>query len=274
MRQEFLAFDTFNLDALIERAIGLLRLHEPRDGEYYGCFSGGKDSVAIKELARLAGVRVSWHYNVTTIDPPELVRFIKREHSDVKFERPKHGNFFHRMETTGFPTRRNRWCCREYKETASPIGAILIFGIRAEESKRRAAAWKDLTHIRRGGWAVSPILQWREDHVWDFIRGRDLPYCKLYDEGFDRLGCIGCPMSRAGRLKQFERWPRFEANWRRAFQRIWDKRAHKKQRDGREWFGSARFKSCEELWQWWLSDGPVPPDEGEESCQMHLDAWS
>ena len=55
------------LPALVERACALLRLHQP-EGDYYGAFSGGKDSCVIKELARLAGVRVTWHYNVTTID--------------------------------------------------------------------------------------------------------------------------------------------------------------------------------------------------------------
>jgi len=93
----------FKLPVLEKKAIGLLQLHEPKDAPYYGCFSGGKDSVVIKELARRAGVRIVWHYNVTTIDPPELVRFIRREHPDVAFERPKHP-FFVEMRTHGFPT--------------------------------------------------------------------------------------------------------------------------------------------------------------------------
>lgn len=57
------------LPALVERAISVLRANEPPEG-YYGCFSGGKDSVCVKEVTRLAGVKAVWHYNVTTIDPP------------------------------------------------------------------------------------------------------------------------------------------------------------------------------------------------------------
>ena len=76
------------LEDKIRNAIGLLQLHEPMakrispDG-YWLAFSGGKDSCVIKELARMAGVAFLPVYNVTTIDPPELVRFIKREHPDV-----------------------------------------------------------------------------------------------------------------------------------------------------------------------------------------------
>jgi phosphoadenosine phosphosulfate reductase len=267
------------LPALVERACALLRLHQP-EGDYYGAFSGGKDSCVIKELARLAGVRVTWHYNVTTIDPPELVRFIKREHPDVQWNKPKHGNFFHRMEKKGFPTRVARWCCDEYKESVAPRGSVMIFGVRAAESPRRKAAWQDVTfHTRTKAWCVSPILSWSDADVWEFIRSRGLPYCSLYDEGFKRLGCIGCPMARAaGKRKEFDRWPKFEVLWRRAFQRIWERRSGSLQRDGRVWFGNVYFTGWEQMWEWWLSNDGLPAkltDEDEEdSCQTALDMFS
>ena len=40
----------------------------------------------------MAGVRFNAVYNQTTIDPPELVRFIKTHHADVAWDHPKHGN--------------------------------------------------------------------------------------------------------------------------------------------------------------------------------------
>jgi phosphoadenosine phosphosulfate reductase len=243
---------------VIDRAIKLLRQHEPPGG-YYGCFSGGKDSVAIKELARLAKVNVVWHYNKTTIDPPELVRFIRSEHPDVVFERPKHGNFFNRAaEVKGFPTRRQRWCCEEYKESTTTPGAVLIMGIRAEESASRARRWSEVQpHWKTGALTVQPIIDWASDELWDFIRGEGVAYCSLYDEGFHRLGCIGCPMSRTGRLKQFQRWPVFEQKWMRVFARIWE-RKHGTMWRGRPWFGDRYFDSWEQMWEWWLCDRPLP----------------
>jgi len=85
VRQQFLP--TLQPEDHVKRAIRLLQEHEPPEG-YYGAFSGGKDSCTIKALAKMAGVKVRWHYNHTTIDAPELVRFIKSEHSDVEWNEP------------------------------------------------------------------------------------------------------------------------------------------------------------------------------------------
>jgi len=256
--------------ALIQASLETLRQYAPKDGvPYWGCFSGGKDSIVIKELARMAKVPVEWHYSVTTIDPPELVHFIRREHGDVSFDRPPE-NFFTVALRRGFPTRVARWCCEEFKESKSPPGRVMILGVRAAESPRRAANWSTLTYHRRSKThAVLPILHWRDDDVWRFIRENGLPYCSLYDEGWKRLGCVGCPMARA-RARDFARWPGYEKQWRRLFQRIWEKRAGTKQRDGREWFGTARFDNWEQMWEWWKLESPLPKEE----CQGTLELWS
>lgn len=130
-------------DRLIESSIDTLRMFDPGEwwrsradwycSPYWGCFSGGKDSIVIKELARLAGVPVEWHYNVTTIDPPELVQFIRQHHPDVIFERPKRGCYA-AVASRGMPTRQCRWCCDEFKESRAPRGTRLILGVRNAES--------------------------------------------------------------------------------------------------------------------------------------------
>lgn len=47
----------------------------------------------------------------------------------------------------------------------------------------------------KGKHIINPIIDWEEDDVWEFIKAYDVPYCTLYDKGYKRLGCIGCPMS-------------------------------------------------------------------------------
>jgi len=253
---------TYSLDSDLAESIEIVRANAPADGSpYYGLFSGGKDSVALREVARIAGVAVEWHYNVTTIDPPPVVRFIQRHHADVRWVRSKHGPFFRRAaEVKGFPTRRSRWCCQEYKESRVPSDRVLLMGIRAEESARRAARWKNVqTHWRSGATVVNPLLLWDSEELWQFIRGASVPYCSLYDEGFHRLGCVGCPMARArGKRLAFNRWPKFEERWRYVFRRTWERRHGTTQRDGRPWFGDAYFHDWEEMWQWWLSDAGLP----------------
>lgn len=260
------------IEELTAKAIKALQMFEPVDRPYWGCFSGGKDSIVIKELARMAGVNVQWYYNQTTIDPPELIYYMREHHGDVEWLKPEQ-NFFSAIVKNGFPTRRNRWCCRVFKESRSPVGATLILGVRAAESPRRRATWKLVTHhtVTKSN-ALAPIVAWTDADVWAFIRDRGLPYCSLYDEGFERLGCIGCPMAGPGRKMQFARWPGYERAWKRAFRKLWEHRAGRPTRNGGEWFGTARFDGWEEMWKWWLNDDPLP-GTGEE-CQGMLDLWS
>ena len=243
---------------------------------YNLCFSGGKDSVVIMELAKMAGVKFAAHYNVTGIDPPELVRFIKEEHPDVKFNRAPRPFFKTLVESKGIPTRKLRWCCAIYKEQGGS-DKVKILGVRAAESTSRKEHWRILTPWKKGGrngtetsgWCVAPILHWSDKDVWKFIKDKGIPYCKLYDEGFKRLGCIGCPMAMGHRREQFVRWPKYEAAWKKAFEQYWTRcnKAYKGKtnpRTGRIYF-ACRFESPEKMWEWWMSN-----DKSPDGCNMGL----
>jgi phosphoadenosine phosphosulfate reductase len=71
----------------VQRAIDIVRSFEPPEG-YYLADSGGKDSTATKAILRMAGVKFESHYNVTTVDPPELVRFVIRQNEAVIYDMP------------------------------------------------------------------------------------------------------------------------------------------------------------------------------------------
>ena len=258
------------IEQLLKESIRLLQKHEPPDG-YWGAFSGGKDSIVIKHLARVAGVRVDWHYNVTCIDPPQVISFMREHHRDVRWERSRHGNFFKHMEKKGLPpTRHVRWCCEKYKEHSNPSGRVLLMGIRAEESPKRASLWQPVTYMTRTkSDAVLPILSWPSEELWEYIRGENIPYCSLYDEGFTRLGCIGCPLPGPPiQRKEFDRWPGFERRWRLAFKRMWEIHAGRIVRGGTEWFGSVYFDGWEQMWEWWMSNGPLPSRKKDKQLDL------
>ena len=69
---------------------------------------------------------------------------------------------------------------------------------------------------------INPIIDWEEEDVWEFIKEvAKVPYCELYDQGYTRLGCIGCPLQgREGMLADFERYPRYKNLYIMAFDRM------------------------------------------------------
>jgi len=257
-------------EELVKRATELFIKHEPADGHgYWLAFSGGKDSVVIKKLAELAGVKFTANYNNTTIDPPELVHFIKIVHPDVIWHNPPM-NMMTMVATAPKtpPTRQGRWCCSVYKERGG-AGRVKVFGVRAAESKARATRWHEVSQDRNGDLVICPIVYWTDKQLWQFIKAYELPYCTLYDEGFTRIGCVGCPL--AGPKKQsaeFARWPRYEQNWRRAIYRNWENRHDKiNHRTGKPVY-QAKFKSAKDFWIWWRTKRL--PDYLRGNCQTEM----
>ena len=77
----------YDLGDYIKESLDFLRKHEPPEGFFVG-FSGGKDSITTLQLCALAGVKHQAFYTYTTIDPPEVVRFIRAHYPQVQWLRP------------------------------------------------------------------------------------------------------------------------------------------------------------------------------------------
>ena len=255
------------LRSKVEMAIKRLRTFEPQEG-YYVAFSGGKDSQCVYHLCDMAGVKFDAHYAVTSVDPPELVRFIKEHYPDVRFERQydKNGHPITMWSLIAShtlpPTRKVRYCCASLKEPGGQ-GRIVVTGVRWAESasrknthdvvdirgkrakktaKNEGAEYRENAHgdlvmnddndaarrtveqcYRTRKTMVNPIVDWTDADVWEFLNGSGIPHCSLYDEGFKRLGCIGCPLSGSkNMIRDFERWPKYKELYIRAFQKMID----------------------------------------------------
>lgn len=233
----------------ITTAINVIREHEPTDG-YYVAFSGGKDSVVVIDLVRRAGVKYDAHYNITGIDPPELFYFIRDEYPDVVRHRPKQTMWALIKRKRMPPTRRIRYCC-EYLKEDSGRNRVVVTGVRkAESTKRSKRKVFEKDTRNKATYFLNPIIDWGDHDVWDYIKTNNIPYCKLYDEGFKRLGCIGCPMAgRAGREKEFARWPAYERLYRKAFEIAAKGNIEML---GDRYANGGRWKDGDTMFDWWM----------------------
>lgn len=248
--------------SLIRRAEKLALTMQPEEGFHVG-FSGGKDSQAVLELVKMAGVKYRAVYNVTTNDPADNVRFIKHHYPDVEFSIPEK-SYFQLIAQKGVPTMFNRWCCALFKETAG-VGYVVLTGVRKEESRKRAAyeevgKWSrskdkkesvDLDKMEAnefrcvGGkdkFMVYPILEWTEKDVWDFIAMRGLPVNPCY-KTHKRVGCVFCPFARQKEVRAYcETHPQLKAAFIHAIERYIEREKNHQ-----------NLTSAEDYFDWWLS---------------------
>lgn len=245
-----------SLQEKVDKSIHIIKRMEPialkyRPDGFIVAFSGGKDSQVIRTLANMAEVKHIVKYQWTTIDPPEVYHFIRSEYPDVIIERPQE-SFWHLCYRHGIlPTQYKRFCCRELKESRDSL-CVTLTGVRAAESYRRAIRQEVEIQTRRrhpdyirgtldqfnmyreshidcisgkDKLIVNPIIDWSESDVWDFLNYIDQPTCELYDRGYNRVGCLFCPMASRRSLHMMEHdYPKYKAAFIRLIHRIRQKR--------------------------------------------------
>ena len=108
----------------------------------------------------------------------------------------------------------------------------------------------------KGKRICNPIVDWTDRDIWDYIRSERLPMNPLYDMGFFRVGCIGCPMAGKRRWMEFSIFPTYKQAYMRAFGRMLDV-IHA---EGIP----TKWKTAGDVFSWWMEDGQI---EG----QMSLD---
>lgn len=245
------------------------------------CYSGGKDSDVLVELALRSGIDFEVVNSHTTADAPETVRYIRQRFKELEekgvkctIEYPTYKD--QRISLWALipikkmpPTRLIRYCCDVLKETSGD-GRAVATGVRWAESTQRKngrGIYEDFNPNKekkiiltndndekrqliercqmRAKTIVNPIIDWSEADVWDYLRDCGCPSNPLYQCGFDRVGCIGCPMASNKRYMEFRRYPKYKELYIRAFDKMIASDPSR-----------YSWKNGQECFEWWMGEDP------------------
>lgn len=209
---------TSELEKKVNQAIKLLQSVQKAypNEQIEVCYSGGKDSDVILELAKMAKINYRAIYKNTTIDPPRTIAHVKSK--GVEIRQPTM-TFLDIIRKKNIPTMRARTCCRILKEYK--ILDVAIQGIRRSESQKRKKRYKATEPIKCRIYGskkckaqiILPILEWSDTDVAEFIKERNIKCHPLYydEQGAfhveRRLGCLGCPLKSDRGLGDYKKYP-------------------------------------------------------------------
>lgn len=176
------------------------------------------------------------------------------------------------------PTRRVRYCCSELKESGCK-NRMIATGIRwAESNSRKERAVYESIENRpekkikvsdekmllsdneenrrlfercelKAKIVVNPIIDWKDSDVWDYYWHECKLHNPLYQMGYYRVGCIGCPMASKKRYKEFADFPQYKRAYIKAFERMLEVR--------KERGLDSKWKNGEEVFLWWMEDDSI-----------------
>lgn len=243
------------------------------------CYSGGKDSDLLLQLTLAAGVPFEIQHSLTTADAPQTVNYVRKVFHELEIRgiTVNISRGLYKGHTASMwnlipqklipPTRSVRYCCSILKETAGK-GRHIMTGVRWAESTARKgrgmyesierkkddrvilnndnADFRKL-HERcafRAKTVTNPIIDFTDSDVLSLLKNQ--PLNPLYSMGFNRVGCIGCPMAGKHRYMEFELFPAYKRLYIRAFGRML------KEREARG--KDTLWKSPEDVYRWWMEE--------------------
>lgn len=256
----------------VATAIQRIKMYNPLelgfDKPYYVCYSGGKDSDCIRILMELSGLPFDLVHNHTTMDAPETVRYILSI-PNVQIDYPEVSIHSLIRKNHTPPTRIMRYCCAELKERCG-VDRFVVTGVRWSESvkRRKQRGIVEVQHRNiserlilnndndedrrffehcqlKGKHVLNPIIDWSNDDVWEFLHYYGCESNPLYQCGYKRIGCVGCP-NDTKRKEAFERYPGFKNMYIHTFDRMLQDDYYK--------INKPTWNSGEEVFDWWISD--------------------
>lgn len=190
------------------------------------------------------------------------------------------------------PTRLVRYCCSVLKETCG-AGRFIATGVRWAEStsrKNNRGIYEKISNAKenriilnndnddkrmlfencrlKAKRVVNPIVDWKDEDVWGFLGEGTQVLCgdynvtknkihvnPLYDEGWCRVGCVGCPMAgKKGRVAEFIRWPKYKNLYIKSFDNMLEERIRRGKLEGSWRMGT----TGRDVFNWWMEYDILP----------------
>lgn len=250
------------------------------------CYSGGKDSEIIVDLALKSGIDFEVQHSHTTADAPETVYHIRKRFKELEEKGIKctiNMPYYKGQRVSMWslipikkmpPTRLIRYCCSVLKETAGRNRCIVTGVRRAESVKRKSSGVVEVKHTdinkriiinndndekrqivercqMQAKIAYNIIVDWDNDTIKDYIDSEHIDCNPLYQCGFNRVGCIGCPMVNKKRAFEFARYPKYRDLYISAF----DKMLEIRKSEGKNCYS---WNNGIDVFHWYMQDGVLP----------------
>lgn len=105
---------------------------------------------------------------------------------------------------------------------------------------------------------VNPIIDWTDDDVWEFLKYYSCEGNPLYQCGFKRIGCIGCPMA-GNRIRQLDMYPKYKQLYINAFEKMLARHKYLDRTSRMKW------ETGIDVYRWWI---------GEDHTQLTFDMYN
>ena len=247
--------------------------------------SGGKDSAVCREIVRRARIPFEIHHNLTTADEPQTIYYVRDIFRKLELEgitccvnypiyKGQRVTMWSLIPMKKFPpTRLQRYCCQICKENSCQ-DRFITTGVRWAESVKRKnnrGVFENFVSdpskkiilnndndeqrmlfencTLKGKRTCNPIVDWRDSDVWEYIRSERLEINPLYDMGFYRVGCLGCPMAGKNRWTEFRLFPTYQRAYIRSFGKMLDV-IH-------AGGGKTKWKTAEDVFSWWMEEETI-----------------
>lgn len=102
---------------------------------------------------------------------------------------------------------------------------------------------------------VTPLYYWTDDDIWDYINMTNLKVNPLYKQGYQRVGCVGCPLATYKKvMKEFSDFPKYKEAYIKAFDRMLDERKKASLSNGEYQDNYHNWSDGQAVFDWWIEE--------------------